>query len=247
MVTCVAVSPDGKTLCSAGHAPDIFVWNVATARRVAVWKEHTRDVRSLCFAADGKRLVSGSVDRTVKVWDVTRGKVKTTLQRHEAEVNCVAFSPDGKRIVSGGWDKTLRVWDAETGKSLAVARGHTEFVRDVHFFGKDRFVSSGKDGVIRVWDAATGECKRKLAGHSGLVRSLALSPDGKTLASVSRDGNLFLWNFPEGKVIAKVEEGTLGFQCVVFLDGGKRLATGGIDRMVRLWDVAGLLKTHKAE
>ena len=96
--------------------------------------------------------------------------------------------------------------------------------------------------MIRVWDAETGESRRKLDGHSGLVRSLVLSPDGKTLASASRDGNLFLWNYADGKLVAKVDEGTLGFQCVVFVDGGKRLATGGIDRMVRIWDVAALIE-----
>lgn len=100
-----------------------------------------------------------------------------------------------------------KLWDAETGKVVAVAKGHTEFVRDVHFVGQDRLVSSGKDGAIRVWDAPTGADKRRLEGHAGLVCSLALSPDGKTLASVSRDGQLVLWGFVEGKAQAKIDEG----------------------------------------
>jgi WD40 repeat protein len=74
------------------------------------------------------------------------------------------------------------------------------------------------------------------------VRSLALSPDGKLLASAGRDGTLNLWDVASGKVLATTQEGVLGFQAVAFSTDGKSLATGGIDCNVSLWDVAEVLK-----
>ena len=131
-------------------------------------------------------------------------------------------------------------WDVAAGKSMNVYRGHTEFLREILFPTADTLISCGKDGVIRVWTVANEKPVRTLEGHSGLVRSIALVPDRKVLASVSRDGNLFLWDFDKGVTLVRLEEGTLGFLVVVFLDEGRKLATGGIDRNIRIWDVAQL-------
>ena len=71
---------------------------------------------------------------------------------------------------------------------------------------------------------------------------MALSTDGRLLASARRDGTLNLWDVSSGKVRAAMQEGVLGFQAVAFSLDGKSLATGGIDRNVYLWDVARVLK-----
>jgi WD40 repeat protein len=240
MVTALAFSPNGKKIASAGHEPEIYLWDVESGKRLATWKGHAKDVRGLQFAPDGKLLASASVDHTVKLWDAATGEVRATLEGHEAEVNCVAFSPDGKTIASGSWDNTIRTWDVASGKPRRIHRGATEFIREILYPSADEFISCGKDGVIRIWNPEREKPHRTLEGHSGLVRSIALAPDRKELASVSRDGNLFLWDFAKGTTLVRIEEGTLGFQVVVYLDQGRKLATGGIDRQIRIWDVSEL-------
>jgi hypothetical protein len=71
----------------------------------------------------------------------------------------------------------------------------------------------------------------------GLVRTLARSP--------GRDGMPNLWDFRSGKILAAKEEGTLGFQAVVFSTDGKTLATGGIGRTVHLRAVGKLLPENR--
>jgi WD40 repeat protein len=95
-----------------------------------------------------------------------------------------------------------------------------------------------------VWDVDKAALRFTLEGHKDLVRSIAISPNEKLLASASRDGTLRLWDFPSGKKLAVMNEGTLGFQALAFHPDGKILATGGIDRNITLWDVARLLKQH---
>jgi WD40 repeat protein len=77
-----------------------------------------------------------------------------------------------------------------------------------------------------------------LEGHRFVVTWVAFSPDGKTLASSSRDNTVKLWDVGQGKLLATLEGHTGGVHALAFSPDGKTVATGGGDSTVRLWDVA---------
>jgi RNA polymerase sigma factor (sigma-70 family) len=70
-ITQMALSPNGRTLATAGWDQTIHLWDVATGKERRL-KGHRGTVTSLAWSADGSRLVSGSNDGTALVWDVTR-------------------------------------------------------------------------------------------------------------------------------------------------------------------------------
>ena len=69
------------------------------------------------------------------------------------------------------------------------------------------------------------------------VISVAISPDGKQLASASRDGTIRLWDVATGKNTATVEGQTSWGLRLVFSPNGKILASEGYDGKISLWDV----------
>src|SRR5262245_37357188 len=83
--------------------------------------------------------------------------------------------------------------------------------------------------------------------HNGMVRSVAFSPDGTKLASVSFDRTLVIRDAATGKTLAKGEsEGELS--AVAFSPDGAKLITGGPDGVLRLWDaVNGKMLKHWQE
>src|SRR5262249_3716986 len=72
-------------------------------------------------------------------------------------------------------------------------------------------------------------------GHTGQVWSVAFSPDGKRLASVSHDPGIRLWDVATGKP-ERVLANEQGFWSVAFSPDGKRIAAGELDGTVVVYD-----------
>jgi WD40 repeat protein len=232
-------SPDGKTLASSSWDRSIRLWDVATGNEVRRINGHQGGVNSVTFSPDGKELLSASGDGTARLWDAATGGEVRQFQGHEGPVEVASFSRDGKRIATGGQDNTARLWDAATGKELRKFAGHTSRIRGVAFSpdGK-RLVTAGWNPTARLWDVETGKQLAELKHTSGLDGA-AFSPDGKSVALATGWGNTAtVWDVT-GDVARPRWSGKIN-HCfaVAFSADGQRLAAGGWDSAVHVWDVS---------
>ena len=85
---------------------------------------------------------------------------------------------------------------------------------------------------------ATGKCIKTLSGHNGWVDSVCYSPDGKCVASGSRDDTIKLWDMKTGKCIKTLSGRTERVESVCYSPDGKYLASGSWDDTIKLWEVA---------
>jgi len=178
-ILAVAFSPDSKHLAAAGDAGTIRLLEAQGGAPVRMMLGHNGQVRGLAFSPDGKTLASASSDMTIRLWDVASGLQVKVLEGHEGSVNAVAWSQDGNTLASAGSDKTVGLWDVASGKMTRSLEGAEYGVRSVVFTPDGKSVVSAGYRV-RFWDLATGQ-ERPTADPIG-GRTLAVSPDGKTLA-----------------------------------------------------------------
>jgi WD40 repeat protein len=78
---------------------------------------------------------------------------------------------------------------------------------------------------VRLWDTTTGARKQTLEGHSNWVFDMAFSPDGKILASGSRDKTVRLWDTATGAWKQTLETGRIIGKPLLFSDDGQYLKT----------------------
>jgi WD40 repeat protein len=108
----------------------------------------------------------------------------------------VAFSSDGRTLVTGSIDGQLTLWDAETGQEIETVRQATTggFVSAAFTPNGRWVVSAGENCTVQVLDVTTLEPIHTFRGHLGPIRCLAISPDGKFLATGSTDKTVKLWD-----------------------------------------------------
>ena len=94
------------------------------------------------------------------------------------------------------------------------------------------------ENQIYLWEVDSIRQLLQLDGHTAWVRSLALSQDGKILASGSRDRTIRLWNVESGQCLQILAGHTSDVQSVAFSHDGNTLASGSNDKTIRLWNIS---------
>ena len=233
-----AFSPDGRLVASGDRAGAVRVWQVGSARPVALLRGHQRRVQTVRFSADGARLVTASQDGTAIVWRAAGWRPELTL-RHGDQVTAASFSPDDRRVLTASADRTAVVWDAASGQPIVTLAGHLAAVTQAVFSADGRRVATvSEDATAILWDPATGERLARRLGHTGPIKDVAFSPDGSRMATASLDGSAAVWSTEPTRRVARLTGHDGPVPAGDLAPDGGRAATGGSDGMLRVWDVA---------
>lgn len=210
---CVAVSPNARLLAAGtgtNELPDspgsgsgqIWLWDLQTRAVKSVLRGHEEIVTSVAFSPDSRLLVSGAQDTTVRLWSIEPPKELRTIGRHTPPVSAVLFMPDGKRVL--------------------VASGDPSPVFD----------SVPADPIqLKLYSLETGRLLKKFGRHGQSVKSIAMSKDGRVLATAT--GWAHVWDVATGARKARFKEPGV-IESVALSPDGKMLLTGNYYGVVTL-------------
>lgn len=111
---CIAYSPDGRRIATAGFGTDVTVWHAHTGKAERILRGHNDKVTAIAFSPCHRWLASGSSDKTVRLWEATSGTPDRVFSG--SHINSLAFSPDGNTVTAGSSPGHIWTWDTGTGK-----------------------------------------------------------------------------------------------------------------------------------
>lgn len=241
---------DGKLL-SAMHGHCIAIWSLETATRIDEWQLPGWLFDKFCCAAFGPKAdcIAVSTGRWgITVWGTDGAEQGPIARLQDEAAVCLAFSPDDQRIFSGCCDNTIKLWDLTVRpESLDVGAVQYCRLRCMALSSDGSRVATSLNKTteeVSIWNTLTGERLATLGDSSSpqvettpAVFDLALSSNGKIVATALQDKTIRLWRIADQKKIATFRGHTDFVLCVAFSSDGKYLASGSADNTVRLWDL----------
>lgn len=154
----------------------------------------------------------------------------------------LTFSPDGKLLASSkSPNPTIELWQVPKMKLVKQLQEGQKVVA-LAFSADGKILAAGGSDWVSLWKVSEGRRIGKFAtktNYFNWVRSLTFSPDGHLLAAGVKEGKVYLWQMPQGKLLAilSIEKPVRTVVSLVFSPDSKKLAML-LERWVQLWDVS---------
>ncbi len=239
-------SPDGSIIAFAGkRAP--MVWNPRNDQILATYKGHSPllpVISSMAWSPDGECIASTNLgspkDQAVHVWSPRSGQSIAKIDvssgwLNTASIGGVAWSPDSTRLACGLHGE-VRVYDILTKDYMQTYKSESASAYYSVCWSPDStklICASPKQALV--WDVVEGSLLHKYIGHKADIRDIALSPDGKYVASASNDTTVHIWETDTGKRIYVYDGHKDEVSSVTWSPDGTRVASGCKDGTVHVW------------
>ncbi|MEX2141112.1 MAG: c-type cytochrome domain-containing protein [Pirellulales bacterium] len=186
-------------------------------------------------AAGAKGPTGKAPDPTVLVTP----SIKPTAEVRRA-ITAVSYSPQGDLIAVGRY-RTVELLASGT-RAVRQSIPQRGAVNELAFTqdGTRLIAASGETGLVgevTIWNIAERKRTHTLRGHKDIVYALAVSPNGKLLATGSYDQTIKLWDLDSGSELKTLTGHNGAVFGLAFHKNGRVLASASGDRTVKLWDI----------
>lgn len=258
-ITSVRFSPNGQWLAATGGAPALFgevqIWDLSSRTLKHSINLSFDTLFGASFSDDSQFLAFGSMDNKARVLSVTDGKVIMSMDAHSDLVFATTFSLKNDHLISVSRDMSMKLTEIKTAQFIdnitsitpgALKGGLMAVQRHPH---EEQVLTGGADGepklykIFRTQARQIGDDFNRIRGYTplpGRIFSLEFNRDGSLFvvgSSNATSGAARIYSTNDGKLLHELQGHKGGVFAVAFRPDGKQVATGGMEGLVRLYDV----------
>jgi WD40 repeat protein len=230
-VTSLAISADNQLIAAGLTSAVVRGWR-SDGTELPIFEGLTDIVYSVAFSPDGQMLAAGDT-ANVMVWRVSDGTILQTFGGHSNNIGRVVFSPDNQWLASAArGHNTVNLWRMDT--NVLVHDLEADYDTAAAFSPDSDILATG--GVY-LWRVRDGERLQEMKGHTQPVATLAFSPDGQTLVSVSPGIEVRRWQMSDGRRLYTRRLDGTNVQSVELSTDGKVLMALYQDGKLKIWQI----------
>ncbi|MEI7773031.1 MAG: WD40 repeat domain-containing protein, partial [Chloroflexales bacterium] len=212
-------------------------WESGDVRPLRQIVAHRGGVWALDISPDGRQIASGGWDQRVCLWRTADGAVEDALADHGGNVLSVAYSHDGRFLAAAGNTDQIKLWAVRGPRLVQSIGGHHGYQESVRFSSDGQLIiSSSGAGRICFWRITDGSLVQEIQPKVG-AQTIAVHPDGRSLALGCADSTVRLWGVREDALLRALGGHGSGVNCLDYGPGGGLLVSGDGAGVVRLWDL----------
>ena len=203
---------------------------------VTAFPVNQEEFTSLALAPAGNLAATGDKSGQITLWDLAKGVQLGTLPGHlKGAVIALGFTPDSRQLVSAGRDKRVVAWDVARRQQLSAIEVKDQ-PSDLHVAGSGALVAIGSEGRESwLWDIKLN--RLRAVKNPDDVLAVAISPDGRMLATAGKDKRISLWDTASGRQQKILSGHTDDVRRLSFVAGSSRLVSISDDKLVMIWDL----------
>jgi len=247
----VEVSPNGEWILSTGYDQTVRLWDSQTG--TLMFEAGLDGIGSaLVFSQDGTRIFVGDQQGNISIWDVSLLKARVGYIGFTEFVNKAKFDPAGQWMLVNTDDKNL--WQIQTSQITTIHDGtlgtkvltFDELTAQLKVSPDSKWIAISENSEVGNSRAILYNLETKVLHslpHSSNISGLAISGDGKLLATTNEGNNsLYIWEIESGVQanVLQFEEGEVPFTSA-YSTKDPILAIGFADKTI-LWDTAANVK-----
>lgn len=260
-VTCLAISPDGRTLVSGSLDRTVRVWDIASGQEQHRLSGHEFPILAVTVTGDD-RIVSAGKENAIYIWDLTAGTLIRRVPLSFRPSEAIVLSQDGRRAFLDsklGVPNQVILWDVENGRQigdaldlpspvLALAMSHDGSALAAAMSNRTTRIYIGMNAEKPLGQKELQYVDFNLPDNVD-TQCLIFSPNDRLLLGGSRRGSIYLADIAERRDRGDFIGHTSPVRAVAFSADGRFVFTGSgphaedaaagkPDRSVRIWDAS---------